>query len=144
MPDALDETIASSEVQQGSREVFESELIKIVIAPLNLGNYHWCGVAVRVDEKLILYYDPMTSSYAVVARTVALERSRFGSLHFGGQFRVRQYNASCGIQIDICNCGVFLLLFAEEVIHGESVGRVNTDLLQYLRSRYFPMCQQDR
>ncbi|TYZ58093.1 hypothetical protein PybrP1_001415 [[Pythium] brassicae (nom. inval.)] len=51
-------------------------------------------------------------------------------------FRLRTVGSNTGIQSDSYNCGVFVLLFAEEVVLGHRVGLVSKRELQYLRYRY--------
>lgn len=140
MPALLAEAADSDGIREMFRGVFDNEVTAHVVVPLNLGNDHWCGIVVHVERQEILHYDPMASSYTLVARKVALELSRLGAEHYGSQFRVRAYEASSGIQLDNYNCGVFLLLFAEETILGKRVGRVYRHTLQYLRYRYLCMC----
>lgn len=124
------------------RGVFGNEAIKHVIVPLKLGNDHWCDIVVHVERQAILYYDPMASSYTVIARKVAMELSRLGARYHGSQFRLRGFEANSGHQLVNYNCKVFLLLFFEEVLLNQRAGRVNRHALQFLRYRY--MCMRLR
>ena len=97
-------------------------------------------IIVRLALEEILCYDPMASSYTLVARKVALELSQLCAHHYGSQFKIRAYEACSDIQDDAYNCGEALMLFAEETIPGKRVGRVYRHTLQYLRYPYLCMC----
>lgn len=97
-------------------EAVATRRANFVVVPLNLGNNHRCGLLIDMSERSVVYYDPLASSYVDQARDFALavapllketqdcvQSTRF-ILEYG---RADRYY----------NCGIFVLLFAEEQVH---------------------------
>ena len=109
------------------RGLFDDNVTAHVFVPLNLG------------RPLVWNCRPCKSSKDSILR---LLDARGRSIESGSRFRVRAYPASSDIHLNNYNCGVFLVLFAEEIFFGKLVSELYRHALQYLRYRNLCMCLQ--
>lgn len=82
--------------------VGEADLLMI---PVNVGNSHWCGIAVDVKRTRVLYYDSMNQrTYKTVLDRLSWDLAKTLS----DDYEVVSINAP--IQTDGHNCGFFVML----------------------------------
>lgn len=103
VPATLAQAIDQEDVKMTLRDLFTQDGIEFLIAPLNFGNNHWCGLAVRVGRSELLYYDSMSSSYTSQAQQVTYEFLPLLAQRFGKEFQIRAYSASSDCQTDNYN-----------------------------------------
>jgi hypothetical protein len=80
------------------------EGVETVLIPVNFGNAHWCGIAVRVKEQRVLYYDPL--SQANYKQSLDQMSHSLASNGLPG-FTLAALNSP--IQFDAYSCGVFVV-----------------------------------
>eukprot|EP00644_Phytophthora_capsici_P019307 jgi/Phyca11/132692/e_gw1.210.6.1 len=113
---------------EGLASLFAGVSDEKVLVPIICNGNHWCAIMIDLSTESIYTYDPMSSSYAASARSIAHKLVWFLPIP-KDRYHHQSYVSSIGIQTDNYNCGIYVLLAFEAFTGASDVGYVNKQRL---------------